>query len=189
MLHTRTYAITYIYVEGALFGTYVVRTVRTCACELKRFTMRIFALLVFCLLVATQSTAFLVAPKNDVHLAGGLSPLPTWKKGLNNQAQGLVQTTRLQGSRNQVVDGANRGYVLLGLVFLACVWIFSIPPEFRRMHFCTSPDCVQNRASCYDCVTVSEWTNSVAEYYKNGGGIQFDFSVDPATREIFEGKK
>ena len=39
-------------------------------------------------------------------------------------------------------DGSDRGNVILGLVFLICVWIFSIPPELRRTHICTSDACV-----------------------------------------------
>jgi hypothetical protein len=28
---------------------------------------------------------------------------------------------------------------------------------------------------------VEEWTTDIAEYYRNGGGIQWDFSIDPNT--------
>lgn len=43
-------------------------------------------------------------------------------------------------------DGSDRGAVLMGIVFLVSVWIFSIPPEFRRAHICTSDLCVGKNA-------------------------------------------
>lgn len=84
-------------------------------------------------------------------------------------------------------DGFDRGQYILGLVFLLCVWTFSIPPEFRRAHICTSDLCVEHRKYCYDCVTAREWAADVADYYKNGGGIQFDFTVDQSTKDIWSG--
>ena len=88
---------------------------------------------------------------------------------------------------NSAVDGS--GWRLNGLgalSFLLCIWIFSLPPEFRRTHLCSSNVCVENRASCHDCLTFGEWKDKIGDYYKAGGGIQFDFSIDPATRRQFE---
>jgi len=75
-------------------------------------------------------------------------------------------------------ESEQRGGVILGFVFLVCVWSFSIPVELRRDHFCFTEKCATNRSRCYDCVTVKEWSGKVKDYYANGGGVQFDFSVE-----------
>jgi hypothetical protein len=31
-------------------------------------------------------------------------------------------------------------------------------------------------------MTTDEWTSGIADYYKNGGGVHFDFSIDPKTK-------
>lgn len=85
------------------------------------------------------------------------------------------------------MDGTTRGLVLFSLVLAVCVWLFSIPTEFRRAHFCMVEKCVQNRAKCYDCVTFSEWKDGVTQYYNNGGGIQFDFTVAEETKAVWNG--
>ena len=78
-------------------------------------------------------------------------------------------------------DGSGRGRYLFGLVLFICIWQFSIPPTFRRAKFCP-PACAKERALCRKpCVTIEEWTSDIVQYYKNGGGIQWDFSIDPNT--------
>jgi hypothetical protein len=87
------------------------------------------------------------------------------------------------GTKKEVTyDGADRGRYLFALVFLICIWQFSIPPSFRRAKFCP-PSCVQERSLCRTptCVTFGEWTSDIAQYYRDGGGIQWDFSIDPQT--------
>ena len=82
------------------------------------------------------------------------------------------------------VDGTGvRGPIILTITLLFLAWLFSIPPEFRRAHICSVERCVANRAACNDCQTIDEIKNGIIEYYKNGGGIQFDFSIDPVTIE------
>lgn len=75
-------------------------------------------------------------------------------------------------------ESESRGNVLLGLALAVCIWAFSIPPELRREHFCFTDKCVENRSYCYDCVTFGEWYGQVKEYYANGGGVHFDFSIE-----------
>mmetsp|Transcript_21895 Transcript_21895/g.28343 ORF Transcript_21895/g.28343 Transcript_21895/m.28343 type:complete len:172 (-) Transcript_21895:210-725(-) len=86
------------------------------------------------------------------------------------------------------LDGTGRGIYILAFSFLVSLWMFSIPTEFRRAHFCPNEQCTQNRASCYDCVTTSEWTTGIEEYYKGGGGIKWDFHVDQSTKDLWAGK-
>jgi hypothetical protein len=91
----------------------------------------------------------------------------------------------MQNKKKQVAaDGTQRGAWLLGVVLLACLWIFSIPPEFRRAYLCGSDRCVQNRSAylCNDCMTPDEWKQGIVDYYRTGGGVQFDFSIDPKSK-------
>lgn len=82
-------------------------------------------------------------------------------------------------------DGTGRGNYILTFVLFVVLWTFSIPVEFRRAHICQTQRCIDNRAACYDCVTPEEWKAGIVEYYKGGGGVQFDFSIDPATKAKF----
>ena len=78
-------------------------------------------------------------------------------------------------------DGVGRGQYIFVVVLFICIWQFSIPPTFRRAKFCP-PACAKERTLCRNpCVTVEEWTNDIVQYYRNGGGIQWDFSIDPNT--------
>ena len=92
-----------------------------------------------------------------------------------------------QNNNDIDLDGTGRGSYLLTLVMLYVVWSFSIPVEFRRAHWCFSTTCEHNRSIplCHNCVTVGEWTGAIVEYYRNGGGIQWDFSVGEETKELF----
>lgn len=105
----------------------------------------------------------------------------------NRQRQQQVASLTVQQMGNKkatdAAEGRDRGNILQVLALALCVWFFSVPPEFRRAHFCSTNPCVANRASCHDCVTFSEWKSGIAEYYENGGGVHFDFSIDPATKE------
>ena len=76
-----------------------------------------------------------------------------------------------------------RGNVLFAVVFLAIIWSFSIPPELRREHFCFSRNCrLDNTAkACYNCISIQEWLSKVSDYYKGGGGVNFDFSIEEKT--------
>ncbi|KAI2513447.1 hypothetical protein MHU86_921 [Fragilaria crotonensis] len=78
------------------------------------------------------------------------------------------------------IYGIERGYPILAFFFLLSAWFFTIPPQFRRARFCASDICVQTR--CNDCVTVTEWVTGIQDYYRNGGGIKWDFSIDPSSK-------
>jgi hypothetical protein len=79
--------------------------------------------------------------------------------------------------------GTERGSILMAIVMAFCIWTFSIPPSFRRAHICYTQPCVEQRSACSDCVTGEEWISDVVDYYRGGGGIQWDFSIDPKTVE------
>jgi hypothetical protein len=113
--------------------------------------------------------------KNAPHLP---TALPSKRK-----QQQVALTAQQMASKGKYDFGSGRGKIIQVIVLAVCVWSFSIPPEFRRARFCTTSACVESRASCNDCVTFSEWKIKVVEYYKGGGGVNFDFSIDPATKE------
>mmetsp|Transcript_2087 Transcript_2087/g.3062 ORF Transcript_2087/g.3062 Transcript_2087/m.3062 type:complete len:172 (-) Transcript_2087:4-519(-) len=93
-------------------------------------------------------------------------------------------TTSLQNQNNNdnesldYDDGRSNGLVLLGVICAVAVWLFSIPTEFRRSSICSKED-----AAVYDnCYTWKQWTSGISQYYQEGGGVQFDFSIDPKTQ-------
>ena len=74
------------------------------------------------------------------------------------------------------IDGTKTGAYFMAVVLIANVWLFSIPTEFRRAHIYP-----EGNAGLYTdpkAMTASDWANGVAEYYKSGGGINFDFSIE-----------
>jgi hypothetical protein len=101
---------------------------------------------------------------------------------------GAMSTTHLNEKRadhvdgiNAAVDGSGRGLLLMALSLMACVWIFSIPPEYRRAHICSTS------VERGDCIPLNVWVNDVKTYYRNGGGVHFDFTIDQSTRDYWSG--
>jgi len=84
------------------------------------------------------------------------------------------------------MDGAGRGVYLMAIVLAITIWMFSIPPSFRRAKICTFDPAEAPPQVTVDCVTSDQWIADVKDYYKNGGGIQWDFSIDPKTLEANE---
>ena len=79
-------------------------------------------------------------------------------------------------------DGMREGRVILVLALFICTWLFTIPPEFRRAYICPLEIyCRDDQSLCADCTTWGQWFNGVAEYYQGGGGVSWDFSIDPKT--------
>jgi hypothetical protein len=79
-------------------------------------------------------------------------------------------------------DGLEEGKAIFAIALVIAVWFFSIPTEFRRARLCSEAD-----SAIYEqCLTPSQFATGVSEYYKNGGGIKFDFSIDPGTLEANE---
>jgi len=89
-------------------------------------------------------------------------------------------TSALYNSKRPLVfeESEKRGAVLFAFVMILNVWLFSIPVELRRGHFCFTEKCATNRSRCSDCVTFPEWFGQIGDYYANGGGVNFDFSVE-----------
>lgn len=88
------------------------------------------------------------------------------------------------GRTNQII-GLNRGAYIMGMVLLLNVWVFSIPPEFRRAKICTEEQVVMFPNS--GCMTGGMWVDGVKEYYANGGGVHFDFTIDKSQQPAWMG--
>ena len=175
-----------------------MRTNKNVALLLGRMVFVVVA--IFSMLLITTTTAFefvpiQCAPQQTYHTSHPkLRNVHNWKHSFGTPASRSIsalsasprsKNNEEQARRRTAVDGTGRGVILQGLTLLVCIWIFSIPPEFRRSHFCVVDKCVQNRAQCYDCVTFDEWKHGIVEYYQNGGGVQFDFSVADETKAIW----
>jgi len=76
----------------------------------------------------------------------------------------ITNDEREEGQVNSII-GIDRGVYLLALVLAINVWLFSIPPEFRRTRFCNEAD---SQAYPDRCMTAKQWRNGIADYYKNG---------------------
>ena len=92
---------------------------------------------------------------------------------------GRYTGTQLQKTQSDLDDlqGQKPGLVILTMVMAFTIWGFTIPPEIRRAHVCTDDRCLADRSRCYDCKTIGELSQQVKDYYDNGGGIKWDFSV------------
>mmetsp|Transcript_4582 Transcript_4582/g.6768 ORF Transcript_4582/g.6768 Transcript_4582/m.6768 type:complete len:167 (+) Transcript_4582:154-654(+) len=97
----------------------------------------------------------------------------------NNRLTSNALTSATTTSLYSSTDGRETGFYLMGFILALWIWLFSIPPEFRRARFCSAED----TAVYEQCWTVQTWTSGVADYYKGGGGFNLDFSIDPATLE------
>lgn len=78
--------------------------------------------------------------------------------------------------RTNEILGIKRGLYLLGIVLAFNIWIFSIPPEFRRAKLCSEEQVAMFPDS--GCMTGEKWVQGVQDYYANGGGVHFDFSIE-----------
>ncbi len=96
---------------------------------------------------------------------------------INRRYDSIVQINMSNNSADP--SGQRRGLILFPLVLLFTVWLFTIPPEFRRAHICSEQQVIDYPGKC---ITPDTWINGVKEYYRNGGGIEFDFSIDPGTK-------
>jgi len=139
--------------------------------------------LLLLLLLASASNAFVLRPAAAISKSTDFQPV----SAPFSPARSLTVVQRMAKDDDKPkaapTAGGGRGLVLFGFVLLVNVWLFSVPPSFRRAYICPTPRCEQNRPACKDCVTGEEWKNGIVDYYRNGGGIQFDFSIDPATLE------
>lgn len=132
------------------------------------------------LLCAQRSAGFMSVNHHDA--AQGIKPFKSVPIPVLSRRTRLNRDTQLlqaKDSYNKAMqDSTNRGLVILAIVFLTNLWLFTIPPEIRRTHICTSDRCIQDRAWCYDCKTLQEVKDAVSDYYAGGGGIKWDFSIE-----------
>mmetsp|Transcript_52350 Transcript_52350/g.126623 ORF Transcript_52350/g.126623 Transcript_52350/m.126623 type:complete len:200 (-) Transcript_52350:79-678(-) len=70
--------------------------------------------------------------------------------------------------------GLDRAAIIMPIVLLINIWFFTIPPEFRRARMCSEMD---TAAYPEQCMTPKMFASGIVDYYKGGGGIQWDFSI------------
>jgi len=76
---------------------------------------------------------------------------------------------------NSVV-GIDRGtYLLLIPAIIINLWFFTIPTEFRRSRLCSAEETANFPTKC---MTTEQFKTRISDYYKNGGDIQWDFSIE-----------
>ena len=86
--------------------------------------------------------------------------------------------------RSDAIGGTGlEGKSLLLLSILISVWFFTVPPAFRRSKLCSEAETAQYPDVC---MTAGQFSNRVIEYYQNGGGIQWDFSIAPETKAYYD---
>lgn len=100
----------------------------------------------------------------------------TTSSSRSSRSSSSVITVRAEMNSDTDVDGLKNAPYILAFVFALSVWSFSIPPDFRRARFCSEQQVIDNPGS--RCTTFEDWRDGIVEYYKNGGGVQFDFSVE-----------
>ncbi|GFH55710.1 hypothetical protein CTEN210_12186 [Chaetoceros tenuissimus] len=132
-------------------------------------------------MLAARCEAFQLHPLRST-TARQLVPLQSQETRFTSSSIYRNKSTKLYDAKPDrpkfMDESESRGNILLGFALAVCIWAFSIPPELRREHFCFTDKCVENRSYCYDCVTFGEWYGQVKEYYANGGGVHFDFSIE-----------
>jgi len=138
---------------------------------------------------ATVSAGFVVpaspAPRSLSASTTSSSRLYLSKKKKKNDSDNKQLGRRKYVGGSDAVGGLNVGLPALALSIALCVWLFTVPPEFRRAYICPADlYCIQQPELCYkECTTWSEWFSQLSQYYRTGGGVQWDFSVDPRTVE------
>jgi hypothetical protein len=121
---------------------------------------------------------------NNHHHSNAVSQAPP---SLNRSFTQLFE--RKKGEYKGTNDGTGRGLIFQAFVLGICIWLFTVPPEFRRTYFCPADIYCQEEGSCQrECVTYDQFFQNVGDYYKNGGGIQWDFSIDPKTKQVNQEK-
>ena len=70
--------------------------------------------------------------------------------------------------------GLDRAAIIMPIVLLINIWFFTVPPEFRRARLCSEMD---TAAYPEVCMTPKMFASGIVDYYKGGGGIQWDFSI------------
>ena len=142
--------------------------------------------------LVTSSNAFTTTPSltsTKLSTSFHFEAQQHFQSNLRDQSSTLLSMANKDGE-NFMANPENRGLLLMGFILFLNLWVFSIPPEFRRQPICSQETYEFNQIynPNNDCVTIDVWKDSIAEYYANGGGVQFDFSINPKTLEANQAK-
>lgn len=103
-------------------------------------------------------------------------PASALRMGQFQSDENFSTTKDATRKRNADTYGIQNGGYLLLFALAVNVWFFTIPVEFRRSKFCSEEDVRLHPES--KCTTFDAWRRGIAEYYANGGGVEFDFSIE-----------
>jgi hypothetical protein len=144
---------------------------------LKFLTMLSILLVSLVVLLCIDSSTAFVVPTLHHRVAPGLSfsrRLPWFDP--SSTTLHLSKDNNNEEENNTDPLGISRGAILFLVVASANLWLFSVPPEFRRAR-----NCSEEQVLLYPdrkCMTTEMWWGGIADYYRNGGGFQFDFSME-----------
>ena len=149
---------------------------------------RLAVLVVFALSLVQSVDGFVLTPHRSLPTRTAHGPLSAPPAALLsfNPAPHTSSRFPLRMARRST-DGTDVGIYIFGFVLAVNVWLFTIPPSFRRTNICSvsPPDdttvLVAATTTSPSCVSLEEWASAVGDYYRGGGGIQWDFSINPAT--------
>ena len=131
---------------------------------------------------ADIAPAFIASSLLRHHPSRGASSCVLFNKANNNNNES-IDTAKGDAYREAVLgESEQRGNILFAASLILVLWSFSLPLDLRRTHWCFIDSCVQDRASCYDCLTFGEWCQEVLKFYQStppSHWVSFDFSVDP----------
>ena len=139
-----------------------------------KFPHVLFSFFIPILIHYNQCSAFLNTPiKNNLNTKQYTKPNPC-RPAKQTQFQ---RNLTLQSTKNKADPlGLKRGSVVLVIAVIYNIWLFSIPPEYRRAKTCSAEQ-VQAKLNCH-CITNEDWWSGVKEYYRDGGGVHFDLSIE-----------
>ena len=76
-------------------------------------------------------------------------PTSLWYQADNNENVTNFEAQEEARQRSERINGTGAtGKSLLLIVFVFCAWMFTIPPEMRRMNLCDAAETAQNPESC-----------------------------------------
>lgn len=139
----------------------------------------------------TSTLCFLVAAVAGALRAAAFAPISTGRGAVQHHTPADLHVLVVEQSSTALLaepkfgdpdyegdpTGLKRGALLLPIALAINIWMFSVPVEFRRARFCSEEQVRENPNS--KCMTWETWRSGVSDYYANGGGVKFDFSIDP----------
>mmetsp|Transcript_22364 Transcript_22364/g.54171 ORF Transcript_22364/g.54171 Transcript_22364/m.54171 type:complete len:155 (-) Transcript_22364:274-738(-) len=144
------------------------------------FSLPLVAAALMLIIGSLSSVASFTAAPTKVAPTQHAAPISPTTLPRQRQLHSIGSTTALGMNFSPPGDsdtgGLRAGVPILVIAMLVNVWMFSIPTEFRRARLCSEED-VKLHPEAH-CTTFAAWRTGIAEYYANGGGVEFNFDVE-----------